>query len=149
MLAGCSSPEPADTRATEEAAIRQTDAAWIKVIAEKQLDATVSYYDEGASLFAPNAPIATGREAIRKAWAQLFALPGFALSIETTKVEVARSGDLAYSHGTYAFTVNDAKGSPVTDRGKFVLVWKKQADGNWKGVADIFNSDLPPAPAAK
>ncbi len=39
-------------------------------------------------------------------------------------------------------------GTLQEDRGKAVLVWKKQADENWKAVADIFNSDLPlPAPA--
>ena len=40
-------------------------------------------------------------------------------------------------------TVNDAKGKPVTDRGKYVEAWKKQADGAWKVVEDIYNSDLP------
>ena len=39
------------------------------------------------------------------------------------------------------------------DHGKYVEVWNKQADGKWKAVADIFNSDLPvatpPAPKAK
>jgi ketosteroid isomerase-like protein len=41
--------------------------------------------------------------------------------------------------------VNDAAGNPVTVRGKWVGVWKKQADGQWKLVADIGNSDGPPA----
>jgi ketosteroid isomerase-like protein len=39
--------------------------------------------------------------------------------------------------------VNDAAGNPVTVRGKWVGVWKKQADGQWKLVADIGNSDGP------
>ncbi|MCX6635202.1 MAG: DUF4440 domain-containing protein, partial [Acidobacteria bacterium] len=63
---------------------------------------------------------------------------------------VARSGDVAYSHGTYAMTMNDAKGKPVNDKGKFVTVYRKQPDGKWKVVADIINSDLPaPAPPKK
>ncbi|MBA2471329.1 MAG: hypothetical protein H0V41_03460 [Pseudonocardiales bacterium] len=56
---------------------------------------------------------------------------------------MARSGDLAYSTGTYAFA------NPPIDKGKFVDVWKKQADGSWKAVIDIFNSDLPVTPPAK
>lgn len=106
-------------------------------------------YDEKASLFIPNAPIATGREDIRKTWAQLFGVPGFALATKTAKVDVARSGDLAYAQGTYVFTANDAKGAPTKGRGKFVVVWKKQTDGSWKAMADIFNSGLPPAPGPK
>ncbi len=149
LTLACSSPAPSDSRAAAEAAIRQADDASIKAIAAKQLDATVSFYDEGASLFAPNAPIATGREEIRKAWTQMFAVPGFVLSPKTTKVEVARSGDLAYAQGTYEFAANGPKGAPVTDRGKFVVVWKKQTDGAWKIAADIWNSDLAPAPSPK
>jgi uncharacterized protein (TIGR02246 family) len=145
----CSGPPSSDARAADEAAIRQADAASLQAIAAKQLDATVSFYDEGASLFIPNAPIATGREGIQKAWVQMFAVPGFTLTPKTTKIEVARSSDLAYVQGTYEATVNDAKGKPATDRGKFVVVWKKQADGAWKIAADIWNSDLAPAPAPK
>jgi ketosteroid isomerase-like protein len=44
-------------------------------------------------------------------------------------------------------TTPDPAGKPVTDRGKYVTIWKKQADGSWKVIADIFNSDLP-MPAA-
>jgi len=149
LTTGCSSPPPSDTRAADEAAIRQTDDAWLKAVVARQLDAVVSFYDEGASMFPPNAPIATGREEIRKVWAQMFAMPGSGLTFKTTHVEVARSSDLAYARGTYEFSANDPKGKPVTDRGKFVVVWKKQADGAWKAAADIFNSDLPPAPSPK
>jgi len=60
-------------------------------------------------------------------------------------VEVARSSDLAYLMGVYQLTMKDPQGKPVMDQGKLVEVWKKQADGKWKTVADIFNSDLPPA----
>ena len=58
-------------------------------------------------------------------------------------VEVARSGDLAYVTGTYELSETDAKGKPMTDKGKYLEVWKKQVDGNWKCVIDMFNSDLP------
>ncbi len=146
LTVACSSPAPADSRAADEAAIRQADAASLKAIAAKQLDATLSFYDEGASLFIPNAPIVTGREAIRKAWTQMFAATGFAFTPKTTQVEVARSGDLACVQGSYESAANAPKGALVTDRGKFVVVWKKQADGAWKVAADIWNSDLAPAP---
>jgi hypothetical protein len=41
-------------------------------------------------------------------------------------------------------TVNDAAGNPMTEKGKYVEVWKKQADGQWKVVEDIFNADKAP-----
>ena len=143
---GCAQQQSApDTRAADEAAIREADTAWSKVAAAKQLDAMVAYYADDTSALWPNQPILTGKEAIRKAWEPMLQSPGFSLSFQPVKVEAARSGDLGYSQGTYELTMNDPKGNPVMDRGKYVVVWKKQADGSWKALADIFNSDLPPA----
>ena len=149
MMTACAGRVGSDSRAADEAAIREADAASIKAIAARQVVATVSYYDDGASILMPNAPIVTGKEEIRKAWEQMFAIPGFHLAPTTTKIEVARSGDLAYAQGTYDFTASDPGGGPVNDQGKFVVVWKKQPDATWKIVADIWNSDMPPAPAPK
>jgi len=75
--------------------------------------------------------------------------PGAAISWKATKVEVAKSGDLACVSGTYDETMTDASGKSLKDHGKYVEVWKKQADGTWKVVADIWNSDLPVAAAEK
>jgi ketosteroid isomerase-like protein len=44
---------------------------------------------------------------------------------------------------TFELSFQDAEGNPVTTVGKYVTVWKKQADGQWKVVADIFNRDAP------
>ncbi len=46
-----------------------------------------------------------------------------------------------YSVGTYSMTVSDRDKKPVTDKGKYVTVYKKQADGSWKAVHDMWNSD--------
>jgi len=97
----------------------------------------------------PNAPANATKEGIRKGWQDLLASPGFVISWKTTKVEVAKSGDLAFLSGTYEVTMNDPSGKPINDRGKYVEVWEKQADGKWKCGTDIWNSDLPIAPAEK
>ena len=136
-----------DTREADERAIREAEIEWWKVAVAKDLERTVAFYADDASMFPPNAPMATGKEAIRAVWSQLLATPGFAVSGQTTKVEASRGGDLGYSIGTYELTTHDPTGKPVMDRGKYVVVWKKQADGSWKAIADIFNSNLP-APAA-
>jgi ketosteroid isomerase-like protein len=74
----------------------------------------------------------------------MLADPNFKLQFEATKADVAKSGDIAYTQGTYSMTMSDPKTKqPVTDKGKYVTVYKKQADGSWKAVSDILNSDLP------
>jgi uncharacterized protein (TIGR02246 family) len=136
-------PSPPDTRAADERAVREADAAWSKAAAAKDVEAYVGFLADDASVFPPNAPMQTGKESIRKSVAETMPSPGVALSWQVSKAEASRGGDLAYSVGTYEVTMKDAKGKPVTDRGKYVTVWKKQPDGKWKVAADIYNSDLP------
>jgi uncharacterized protein (TIGR02246 family) len=142
----------ADTKSAIEKALRDLDAQWSAAAGAKDLDKTVSYYSTDAIVMPPNAPSATTKEAIRSAWKEMLTSPGAALSWKATKVEVAKSGDLACVSGTYEETTTDASGKPVNDHGKYVEVWEKQADGKWKCGADIWNSDLPataPAPSEK
>jgi len=130
-----------------EKALRDLDAQWSAAAGAKDLDKTVSYYADNAIVMPPNAPAATTKEAIRAAWKDLLALPGLALSWKATHVEVAALGDMAWMTGTYEIMTKDAGGKPTNDHGKYLEVWKKQADGKWKVVADIWNSDLPTANA--
>ena len=133
-----------------EQALRDLDAQWSAAAAAKDLDKTVSYYAESAIVMPPNAANATTKDAIRSAWKEMLARPGAGISWKATNVEVAKSGDLAYVSGTYEDTMTDASGKPVKDRGKYVEIFKKQADGTWKVIVDIWNSDLPAsAPAEK
>jgi ketosteroid isomerase-like protein len=136
-----------DTKA--EQALREADAAWSKAAESKDLDKTVSYYSDDATVLPPNAPVATTKEAIRKVWQDMLATPGFVISWKATKVEVAKSGDLGFVSGTYEVTMNDASGKPVSEKGKYVEVWKKQADGKWKCGTDTWNSDLPASAPAR
>jgi uncharacterized protein (TIGR02246 family) len=132
----------ADTKAIEQT-LRDLDAQWSAAAGAKDLEKTVSFYSDDAIVMPPNASAATSREAIRKVWQDLLASSGLVISWKTTKVEVAKSGDLACLSGAYELTVNDASGKPVNDHGKYVEVWEKQSDGRWKCGTDIWNSDLP------
>jgi uncharacterized protein (TIGR02246 family) len=132
---------PADTSAADEAAIGALSAAWSKAMAAKDVEKSVSFYADDASMFPDRAPIARGKEAIHAVWETLLTTPGFSGSFSTTRVEVAKASDMAYEIGIYELATNDKKGKPQTEKGKYVVVWKRQADGNWKAVADIFNAD--------
>ena len=132
----------------ERAAIREADTGWSNAANAKDVDGFVSFFADATSFYPPNTPAMTEREAIRE-WAEgLMALPGFDLNWQSTKAEVSRSGELGYTLGTYELTMNDPGGKPVTDRGKYLTLWKKQPDNTWKVEADIFNSDLPLPTAA-
>ena len=145
MTTACSQPAPPDTRAADEAAIRELNAQWSMAALANDLEAMVSYYTDDAYLLPPNEPVAIGKKAIRESWGRLLG-PGVATSWTITKVEVARSGDIAYLIGAYALTMKDPEGKPVVDRGKIMEIWKKREDGKWKAVADTYNTDIPLPP---
>lgn len=147
LLAACAAPPPADMSADAETAVRAVDAEWMKAGEAKDAARFATYYAEDAAVMFPNMPQLNGVAAIREGIQGAFAAPGFSLTTTATKYVAAKSGDLVYTQGTYKTTANDAKGKQVNDTGKYVVVFRKQGDGAWKVVADIFNSDLPPAPA--
>ena len=51
-------------------------------------------------------------------------------------VDIAASGDLAYTYGPFTFISVDSSGNRTENKGIFHTVWKKQADGSWKYVWD-------------
>ncbi|HZP33925.1 MAG TPA: SgcJ/EcaC family oxidoreductase [Candidatus Acidoferrales bacterium] len=133
--------QEAAARLSDEQAIRETVAAWSQAAGAKDLNKCVSFYTDDACVLPFNAPIATGRDQIRAVWSHLMSNPAYSLRFGPTKIDVARSADLAYEIGTFDLTLADPSGKPTAMRGKYVVAWQKQANGEWKAAADIFNTD--------
>jgi uncharacterized protein (TIGR02246 family) len=131
----------ADTKAIEQT-LRDLDDQWSTAAGAKDLEKTISFYSDDAIVMPPNAPADTSKEAIRRGWKDFLDAVND-IRWKTTRVEIAKSGDLAVLIGTYDMTTKDG----TKDHGKYCEVWEKKADGNWKCGSDMFNSDLPAAPA--
>jgi ketosteroid isomerase-like protein len=125
-----------------ERTLRDLDAQWSKAAAAKDLEQTIAYYSDDAIVLPPNATSAATKETVRNVWKDLLATPGLVITWKPTRVKVGKSGEMAWVNGTYEVTMNDAAGRPINDRGKYLEVWEKQPDGNWKCAADMWNSDL-------
>ena len=130
------------------AAILAEEMRGLKAINAKDVEAVASAYMPGAVIMPPNAPAVKGASAIRRFWAQWFATPGMKLDESDLTFDVASSGDLAYGTGNYTLTFRDPNGRKVTDRGKFVDVWKRRPRSGWKHALSMFSSDLPPKGAS-
>src|SRR5215469_984370 len=124
-----------------EADVQSADAAWERAYTAKNLERTVEFCDQNVSFLWPNMPIVTRRAEVRDAIAKDFATED--LTWHSTEVGAARSGDLAYTAGTYQSKLRGRAGKGSIDKGKYLTVWKRQADGSWKVLLDTFNSDLP------
>jgi ketosteroid isomerase-like protein len=141
---GSQSEKPSGTQSVEQL-LRDLDAQWAKAAAAKDVEQTIGYYSDDAIVLPPNATSAATKEAIRNGWKDMFASPGFVITWKPTRVQLAKSGDMGWVSGTYELTTNDASGKPINDRGKYLEVWEKQTDGNWKCAAAMWNSDRAPS----
>ncbi len=125
-----------------------------KQVAESQTLVAAKNWDGYANLFVddgvvlpPNGAPVKGRKAIADFLRAFPPISDFKSVIVTTDGR----GDLAYTQGTYSMMLAlPGAAGPTKDDGKWIVVSKKQADGSWKSVVEMFNSDLPipqPAPA--
>ena len=136
----CNFPQTAN--GADEEALRDADAEWSKAADAKDLDKTVSFYADDALVLPPNEAAVTSKDGIRSLWKGLIDSVTD-VSWKATRVEMAKSGEMACLTGTYELTMKDG----TKDRGKYCEVWEKKG-GTWKCGTDIWNSDLPATPAA-
>jgi ketosteroid isomerase-like protein len=126
--------------ARERAALLKAEADFEKARAEKGMEGWLSFFAEDAANVAPGEPISIGKEVMRKRLEKEWN-PELKLTWKPAKADVAASGDLGYTFGTWELTGKSKKGEPVHLTGKYATVWKKQKDGTWKVVLDLGNTD--------
>ena len=128
--------------AADIAGIRSADSAFMAAANAGDAGQIAEVYAEDGSLLAPNLPPQKGRDAVRAFWGGF--LDAYTVRFEVASDTIEGRGDLAYNQGHYRFTaVPKAKGVPgIADEGKFLEILKKQRDGKWKYVVDMYSSNL-------
>ena len=150
LLAGCNTAPPAPSTpavdiSAEKAKIRDLETAWAKDAAAKDLDKSVANYADDAVLMMPGMPAAKTKDAVRAGWKGMLDDPNLKIAFSADRIEVSASGDLATTQGSYTLTMTNPKTKkPVEDKGSYLTVYKKQADGNWKAIEDTTSSEVPP-----
>jgi len=122
--------------------IRALDDEFMRHAATKDVNRLVdAFYAENAVVLPPNQPPVVGKAQIR-AFVQGM-IDGGLTEIQLDSTDVSGSGDLAYSVGKYRLALRPAGSDLVEDKGKYVVVYRRQTDGSWRAIADIFNTNLP------
>lgn len=144
LLAGCDSkPRKADSAASEQQILAQEEA-WNRAYAKRDAEALAGFFADDGAMASPGEQLVRGKDSIRRASEEFAKDPNLNVTFRSNRVQVAQSGDLAYSRGQYMFTSTDpATDQPESSRGHYLTVWKKQADGSWKAVEDF----ITPGPA--
>lgn len=138
VCAGCAtmSQEPCEEM---RAGIAASNREFIAAVRASDAAGLANLYTLDGELLPPASHIVTGRHAIQQHWRE--SLDGGMADLELRSVEVHGKGALAYEVGKYT-VIGD--GGEVTDKGKFLVIWKR-VDGRWDLHRDIWNSDMPPA----
>ena len=119
----------------------ERDRDWSAVASEgKDVERILSFWTNDAKVFPPGAPVVVGKQAIREFVTGSLSIPGFRISWEPEEAFVAPSGDMGYTIGRNHLTMPDSAGNLHTESGRGVTVWRREPDGAWRCVIDIWNS---------
>lgn len=129
-------------RAASRRAVQEADRELSRASESRNIEAFTALLDTDTLFVSESGPPARGRQAVRVKWAQFFDPAGPSLTWEPYEGEVSSQGDLGYTRGKFLFQGKDGSGKPVTERGEYLSIWRKQQDGTWRLVVD---SSLPAA----
>ncbi len=130
--------DPAVVRADIEAA----NARFVDAMKKGDKATMLANYTADAVVMMPGAPATQSTAALDSSFTAFLAeLTLKDATLATTDVMLA--GHLAIETGTFAWTLTPKKGKDISEKGKYLTVWQHQADGSWKIIRDINNSDLP------
>jgi len=131
-----SAPNPlTDPTATPgKALLFDLEARFAKDVLQKGGAAFADWFaEDGVALNNGQAPV-IGRVAIAKSanWKP----KDYQLTWTPTDAKMGPSGDMGYTWGHFEGVSKDAAGNPVKTTGRYITVWRKQADGSWKVALD-------------
>lgn len=123
------------------AKIEAVNKEFIEAFNRGDITAAVANYTVGARILPPNSEMIEGRQAIQSFWQGAKDMGVKEAKLETVEV-MAMGEDMACEIGKYTLKIQPEGGETITDRGKYVVVWKYE-DGSWKLDIDIWNTNLP------
>ena len=132
---GVAQPAKADPA---RAAIEKQNAAFSAAFARGDAAALAAAYTDDAIVLPPDAEMVRGKAGIEALWKGL--ISAGAKSLALTTVDVQSSGVLAVETGTGILKIQPSGAAEQTQSAKYVVVWKRQADGSWKLHRDIWNA---------
>jgi ketosteroid isomerase-like protein len=141
LLAGCATEAP--RAAPDPSVLMEADRQFAADVAERGTDAWVSWIAEDGAQIVPNAGEIRGHDAVRELMAGLDD-PSTSLTWQPLRAVLAASGDLGWTTGQYVSEATLPDGTVRRAQGRYVTIWRRQADGTWKVVMDLGNPTANP-----
>lgn len=143
-LTGCAVMQSDPDTAADLAAIASFNQRYLQAINDGDLAALSALTTEEHIMLAPNRPPLIGKQANDDANRRAF--EQFDIDETWTPRETEVAGDWAWQRGTYkVIATPKSGGASRTVTGNFLRIYRRQPDGSWRMIRDMFNSDQPPA----
>lgn len=125
-------------------AVDETWREYSALVNAGDADTWIRLWDDDGVQMPPGAPANVGKTAILQGIRGAFEAYDYRdFVINNREVEVF--GDFGFASGTYSTLLfPKAEGEPIFIDGKYLTIFKKQADGTWKIYRDAFNSNVAP-----
>ena len=123
--------------AADIAAVQQR---FLQLFAKNDVAGLAACYTEDAQMLVANMDVISGRASIASVF-KFTAVKGHVLEFKTSEIEVNDSS--AVEVGRYTRRRDDGS---IFDRGKYIVVWKRIADG-WRIHRDMFSTSMATTPA--
>ncbi|MFL5372318.1 MAG: YybH family protein [Myxococcales bacterium] len=124
--------------AKERKALMDADTQFARDTAERGVEGWVSWFTDDGTMYPPARDAIEGRAAIREQMGDLYdprsGQGGLRLDWQPIRAEVSESGELGWTTGTSKVVTTAGM-----RQGRYITVWRKQADGSWKVWADLGN----------
>jgi ketosteroid isomerase-like protein len=135
---GIDSPQP--TLEQDIAAIAAFNARYLKSINDGDIATLSSLTTEGHIMLPPSRPPIVGKAANDEANGRAF--EQFDFDETWTPQETVVSGDWAHQRGTFTVVATPKAGGERREiSGNFLRIYQRQANGEWRMIRDMFNSD--------
>jgi ketosteroid isomerase-like protein len=115
------------------------EAKFAKETAERGGAAFGSYFADDAVTIDDGERAVKGREAIARG--ATWSPADIQLSWTPVGGQMGPSGDMGFTWGHWEAHSKDKAGKPVVEKGRYMTIWKKQADGIWKVELDGGNRE--------
>jgi uncharacterized protein (TIGR02246 family) len=119
----------------ERQAIVEANIKFGEVFRSGDAAALATLYTEDAWLMTPSGEIFKGREGIEAAFAEFF--QSGMKEVVLTTVDVMKMDDMVGEFGKADLTIKPEGQDEIKTVAKYLVLWKKAADGTWMMFADI------------
>ena len=144
ILAACSTSSSSDVPRSDSVnvaqlreSVMQADRDFNSEFAKRRVEGWVSWFDTAGVQVAPSGDTPRGHEQIRAHMTKNFGDSARILDWRPVMAEVSNDGSMAHTVGTWDFYVRGKDSAASAGSGHYLTVWRRQADGSWKVLADI------------